>query len=212
MKQLLKNILLSTATIFGIIYNYTTNKRIIYYQNLLYTNWIKSSFKSIGKNVVISKNIDLQGNKIRNITIGNNTKIAKKCILGCWDTQNTFYDAKIIIGDNCHIGEYSHITSINSITIGNGVLTGRYVYISDNNHGNTDLDTLQIPPLKRELYSKGPIHIGDNVWIGDKVAILSGVTIGEGSIIAANAVVTKDVPPYSLVGGIPAKIIKSYNE
>lgn len=61
---------------------------------------------------------------------------------------------------------------------------------------------------KRELEIKGPVIIGDNVWIGDKVSILSGVTIGKGSVIACNAVVTKDVPSYSVVGGVPAKVIK----
>ena len=88
------------------------------------------------------------------------------------------------------------------------MLTGRYVYISDNNHGDTEFDTLKIRPLRRKLSCRGDVIIGNNVWIGDKVAILSGVTIGDGAIIASNAVVTKDVPPYSVVGGVPAKIIK----
>jgi len=105
----------------------------------------------------------------------------------------------------------THITAINSITIGDSVLTGQYVHISDNNHGNTDLESFLIVPIKRKLRYKGPAKIEDNVWIGDKVAILSGFTVGEGSIIAANAVVTKDVPPYSIVGEIPAKIIRTYN-
>lgn len=55
---------------------------------------------------------------------------------------------------------------------------------------------------------KGPVKIGDNVWIGDRATILSGVTIGEGAIIAANAVLTHDVPAYTVVGGVPAKVIK----
>lgn len=58
------------------------------------------------------------------------------------------------------------------------------------------------------IYSKGAIVIGDNVWIGEKAAILAGVTIGEGAIIGANAVVTKNIPPYSIAAGIPARIIK----
>ena len=101
------------------------------------------------------------------------------------------YDPKIVIGDNTY-----------------GVLTGRYVYISDNNHGRTDYESLCQQPSERELDIKGPVIIGDNVWIGDKVTILSNVTIGKGSVIACNAVVTKDVPPYSVVGGVPAKVIK----
>lgn len=89
------------------------------------------------------------------------------------------------------------------------MLTGRYVYISDNNYGKTDYESLCQQPTERKLDIKGPVMIGDNVWIGDKASILSGVTIGKGAIVACNAVVTKDVPPYSVVAGVPAKVIKT---
>lgn len=59
--------------------------------------------------------------------------------------------------------------------------------------------------------SKGPVIIGQNVWVGDKATILPGVTIGDGAVIGANSVVTKDVPPYSIVGGNPAKVLKQLN-
>jgi len=68
--------------------------------------------------------------------------------------------------------------------------------------------TFTIRPADRDLYIKGPVHIGNNVWMGDRVCILSGVTIGDGAVIAANAVVTKYVPAYSVVGGVPAKVLK----
>ena len=71
-----------------------------------------------------------------------------------------------------------------------------------------NLETLHIPPIKRPIYSKGPVIIGDNVWIGDKATILPGVTIGDGAVIAANAVVTKDVPAFCVAAGNPARIIK----
>jgi acetyltransferase-like isoleucine patch superfamily enzyme len=119
------------------------------------------------------------------------------------------FNPQIIIGDNCSIGEYCHITAINKIVIGNGVLTGRWVTITDNSHGSLLLDESDIQPLKRKLQSKGPVVIEDNVWIGDKVTILPDVHIGYGSIIGANAVVTKDVPANCVVGGNPAKIIKN---
>lgn len=147
----------------------------------------------------------------KRITIGKNTYIDSHCIIGAWDyhkATNTRYNPKIEIGDGCHIGEFSHITAINSVVIKNNVLTGRFVLITDNSHGATDKEFLVLPPMKRFLYSKGPVIINDNVWIGDKVTILPGVIIGEGSVIAANSVVTKNVPAYSVVGGNPAKIIK----
>lgn len=110
---------------------------------------------------------------------------------------------KLIIGDCCNFGEYNHLTAFKSIKIGNGVLTGRWVTISDNSHGETSLEHLKIPPAKRLIYSKGEIIIEDNVWIGDKATILVGVKIGE------NSVVTKDIPPYSVVVGNPVRIIKN---
>ena len=63
--------------------------------------------------------------------------------------------------------------------------------------------------FEREVYSKGPVIIEKNVWIGDKVTILPGVTVGQGAVIAANSVVSKDVPAFSVVGGIPAKLLKN---
>jgi acetyltransferase-like isoleucine patch superfamily enzyme len=65
-----------------------------------------------------------------------------------------------------------------------------------------------IPPTQRSLFSKGPVKIGNNVWLGNNVCVMPGVTIGDGAIIGANAVVTHDIPPYSVAGGIPAKVIK----
>jgi acetyltransferase-like isoleucine patch superfamily enzyme len=97
---------------------------------------------------------------------------------------------------------------VNKIIIGNNLLTGKWVTITDNAHGTTDKEALLSPPIERLLSSKGPVIIGNNVWIGDKATILPGVTIGDGAIIGANAVVTKDVPPYSVVVGNPARIIK----
>lgn len=114
----------------------------------------------------------------------------------------------ITIGDNCSFGAFNHITCINKIIIGNGVLTGKWVTITDNSHGETNRATLDIPPAQRAHTSKGPIVIEDNVWICEKATILPGVTIGKGAVIAANAVVTKDVPPYCVVAGAPAIIVK----
>ena len=87
------------------------------------------------------------------------------------------------------------------------------VMITDNSHGHTDnISELKINPIDRPLVSKGPVVIEENVWIGEKVSIMPNVTIGRGSIIAANAVVTKSVPAYSIVGGCPARVIKTLSQ
>ena len=96
------------------------------------------------------------------------------------------------------------------MTIGDSLLTGKWVTITDNSHGETDKATLEMRPQERPITSKGPVIIGNNVWIGDKATILPGVTVGDGAVIAANAVVTKDVPAYSVVGGNPARVIRSH--
>jgi acetyltransferase-like isoleucine patch superfamily enzyme len=83
------------------------------------------------------------------------------------------------------------------------------VTITDNSHGSSDEIYQGVPPVKRKLYTKGPVEIGNNVWIGDKATILPGVTIGDNCIVAANAVVTKSIPENSIVAGNPAKVIKT---
>ncbi len=144
-------------------------------------------------------------------TIGEGCYFGKMAVLTAWDEyEEESFTPEIKIGKECNFGDYLHLTCINRIVIGNTVLTGRWVTITDNGHGNTDDETLRIPPAKRPLVSKGPVIIGNNVWIGDKATILPGVTIGDGAVIAANTVVSKDVPPFSVVAGNPARIIKSY--
>lgn len=145
----------------------------------------------------------------RYITIGNCTHIGNGCVITAWDktADGGTHTPVIRIGSNCSIGEYNNITATHWIEIGDNLLTGRWVTITDNSHGTTDTESLQIEPLMRPVISKGPVIIGKNVWIGDKATILPGVTIGEGAVIGANSVVTKDVAPYTVVAGIPAKEI-----
>ena len=143
------------------------------------------------------------------ISIGKDTIIQKGVILTAWEKygKQTFAPS-IKIGNNTMIGEHAHITACKEIIIGNNVLTGRRIYISDNAHGNSSKEEIDIPPIQRPLHVKGSVIIEDNVWIGERVCILSGVHIGKGAIIAANAVVTHDVPAACIVGGVPAKVIK----
>lgn len=143
-------------------------------------------------------------------SIDKYTSFGKMAVLTAWDEYaDESFTPEVKIGEHCNFGDYLHLTCINKIVIGDNVLTGRWVTISDNGHGETDYYNLQISPAKRKLSCKGPVEIGNNVWIGDKATILSGVRIGEGSVIAANAVVSKDIPAYSVAAGNPAQIIKT---
>lgn len=151
------------------------------------------------------------------ISIGEHTGFGDWIYLTAWDSFNCIVDGKEIlqhltpqlsIGNGCNFGAFNHITCANHIQIGNRILTGKWVTITDNDHGKTDMESLHMNPIKRSICSKGPVVIGDDVWIGDKATILAGVTIGDGAVIAANAVVTKDVPAYCVAAGNPARIIK----
>lgn len=166
---------------------------------------LKGGFNHFGKNTLLAPGVKIL--TPQNVSIGDNSSIMSNCIIETCVTNSK--NPELTIGDKVSIGEYSHITCTNRIVIGNGVLTGRFVLITDNSHGNITEEEADIPPLSREIHSNGPVFIGDNVWIGDKATILPNVTIGKGSIIAANAVVTKDVPEYSVVAGVPARIIKT---
>ena len=173
--------------------------------NKLFNYVIHRCFKEIKGNLYYPH--ALKG--LQYISIGHDTRLFRGAILTAWDEYaGCHYQPSIHIGSNCCIGEHCHITACHSITIGDNLLTGRYVYISDNAHGEAMASLLETPPVLRPLHVKGPVVIGNNVWIGESARILSGVTIGDGAIIGANAVVTHDVPSGAVVGGVPAKVIK----
>lgn len=118
------------------------------------------------------------------------------------------YCPRITIGNGCWIGIRNSFACINSIEIGNNVLFAGYVHITDHSHGYEDIS---MPVAQQPLISKGGVVIEDQCWLGFGCEILSGVHIGKHSIVAARAVVTKNVPPYSIVAGNPARIVKKYN-
>lgn len=119
---------------------------------------------------------------------------------------------RLQIGDNCQINDYVHIGVINSVIIGNNVLIASKVFISDHNHGDFENDPeMNISPAQRKLTAT-PTKICDNAWLGEGVMVLPGVTIGKHSIIGAGAIVTKDIPEYSIAVGNPARVTKQYNK
>lgn len=142
------------------------------------------------------------------ISIGEGSVLHRHTLMEVARRETKDAVPKIVVGKNCHIGEYNHFSSYEHIEIGDGLLTGRYVLITDNSHGLFGGKDKNIPPHERAIVSKGPIIIGKNVWLGDCVAIMANVTIGDGAIVAAHSVVTHDVPPFSLVAGVPARIVK----
>lgn len=169
--------------------------------------WTTAKFKSCPPSVNFNEICKLSGCDC--ITIGENTVFGKGLFLTAVSNYyNQHFNPELTIGHHCNFGAYNHITCSNKISIGDYCLTGKWITISDNNHGTSDRESLKLHPESRRITSKGPVIIGNNVWIGDKASILSGVTIGESAVIAANSVVTKDVPAYCVVAGNPAVVIK----
>ena len=190
----------------GRIFSYNLYKTIqISFTRRLRSYWLHGIFKKCHHSVSFGKIGTIHGSKC--ISIAQKTSFGDFFYLTTWP-EYTKEAPSLEIGANCNFGAYNHITCTNKVIIGNNILTGKWVTISDNNHGSTSSESLSIPPIQRPIISKGPVIIGNNVWIGDKATILSGVHIGDGVVIAANAVVTKNIPSFSVVAGNPAKIIK----
>ena len=144
------------------------------------------------------------------ISIGRNSLIGKKIWLEAFDKYlGQVFTPEITIGENVYIGNYACITAINSIKIGNGCLISEYVYISDHSHGVNPGS--QLRPSLQNLNSKGPVLIGENTFLGFRVCVLPGVQLGKNCVVGANSVVTKSFPDNSMIGGIPAKLIKQYS-
>lgn len=152
----------------------------------------------VGKNVKIYEEVKLALRRGCPINIGDNVSIEKGVVI------STSESGKIIIGNNVYIGEYSILTSNAEIEIGDDVLISPHNNIVDFDHIYKDRYKL----VNQQGVVARKITIKQDVWIGSGCKILMGVTIGEGAVIGAGSIVTKDVLPYNVVAGNPAKTIK----
>lgn len=209
MKQVIKKLLNFLLWLFSHIYTYRLHCWFNDKRKGVYTMWIRTFLGEVGEKSRFERPLLLQGGGLHCIKIGSHTFIAHHTVIGCWEHYgNEHFEPEIIIGDYCSIGEYCHLTAIQKISIGDGLLTGRFVYIGDNAHGGLSYEEADTRPVRRHLTSKGEIRIGRNVWIGDKVSIFGGVTIGDNVIVGAGSIVTHDIPANCMVAGAPAKIVK----
>lgn len=141
------------------------------------------------------------------ISIGEGTSLMHGTIFHVFNYRDLPH-AGIHVGKNCFFGEYTCIRGQGGVRIGDGVYTGTQVQIAAVNHVYTDPDTL----IKDQGITAEGITIEDDVWLGSNVIVVDGVTIGKGSVVGAGAVVTKDLPPYSVAVGMPARVIKDRRE
>jgi acetyltransferase-like isoleucine patch superfamily enzyme len=177
----------------------------------LYTWLIKKKFHSFGKSSIVKPILNSTNEKF--ISVGENVDIGAFCRI----TVSTEFGGhkvksdnkvRIKIGDNVSIGNNSFLSANNNIEVGKNVIMSSYVFVTDHDHGFGNIEkSLHEQPLTEG----GFVTIGNDVFLGVKSSILKNVAIGERAVIAANAVVTKDVPAYSIVAGNPARIIKKYD-
>ncbi|WP_405332246.1 Coenzyme F420 hydrogenase/dehydrogenase, beta subunit C-terminal domain [Fibrobacter sp.] len=172
--------------------------RLRYYKKIL--GGCSSNF-SMGENIVMSNpQCVYLGEKVG---VGANTYFGPVT-----NYMGVAYNPKIIIGDGTWVGKNCSFAAINKVEIGKNVLFAGHVHITDHSHGYEDVTK---PMNLQRLTSKGPVIIEDDCWLGFSSEILSGVHIGKHSVVAARAVVTKDVPAFSIVAGNPARVIKKYD-
>jgi lipopolysaccharide O-acetyltransferase len=167
-------------------------------------------FKSRAKRIQKSyfdRTVTIKG--ARYLTVGYDTRVLKDSSIEIFDS---YFDQQlqpaVIIGNHCWIGVRTQLIGAGKLKIGNDVFVAADVYITTLNHG--------MDPQNSTTYGLQPLQIqdvalGDGCWIGTKVVILPGVTIGKRSIVGAGSIVTKSIPDYSIAVGNPAKVIKKYD-
>ena len=205
---MIQNILYRIGYIVFIIIPPSILKQLRIRLNQTYSLWKSHEFYKSSSTTYIQYPLYLHGGK--HISTGKNFNCGLRLRLEAYDKHlDHEFKPKITIGDNVSINHDCHIGAINEIVIEDGVLIASKVFITDHYHGEINSEAIITPPSQRKLFSKGPVRIGKNVWIGEGAVILPNTTIGDNSIIGANSVISKSVPENSIVGGNPAKIIRS---
>ncbi|MDO5526103.1 MAG: DapH/DapD/GlmU-related protein [Prevotella sp.] len=164
-----------------------------------YIRLLAPLYQQRGRGCKIYGSVRMDTPPYRKFVLGRRSVVESFCCI-----NNAVGD--VIIGDNTRIG--LHCTVIGPVEIGSNVNLAQGIVVTALNHNFTDCTRR----IDEQGISTAKVTIGNDVWIGANATVLPGVTIGNHSVVAAGAVVTKDVPSYSLVGGVPAKILKKLKE
>ena len=166
------------------------------WKRLYFTAMLNTDLKDVDFSVQCDGRVYVIGTG--NITIG------RRCRLGMAVELTTMEQGRIHLGNDIRINRGCTLTSYSEIFIDDFVIMGEFSSVRDANHG---IDKRS--PMRYQPHTSSPIIINRDVWIGRGCCILPGVTLGEGSVIGANSVVTRDIPAFSIAAGVPAKIIRS---
>lgn len=153
--------------------------------------------------LILEDYCEIQGISQQGIIFGNNVSVGSFTVVRPSGYYSRQIGQGLVVGDNSSLGINCYIGCGGGVTIGKNVMMGPYVSIHSENHNHSEDNV----PMKDQGVSRGKVVIEDDCWLGAGSRILSGVTIGQGSIVAAGAIVTKSCPPYSKLAGVPAKII-----
>lgn len=178
----------------------------------LYSIWVSRTypFASIGRSVSFHFTSQVDRQRATRIRLGNSVSLRKDAWLNV-ATEDPDGDPTIILEDNCHIGYGSIISARNRIYLEQNVLVGQSVLMVDHNHGYEDVTA---PVIDQGITEGGKIRIGQGTWIGHGAAIVcprGELTIGRNCVVAVNSVVMQSIPDYSVVVGIPARVIRQYD-
>ncbi len=205
--------------IFSFVYPYKVSRILQAIRNSIYTGWISRKFNKFAGRV--EGTLVLNGSQY--ISIGKKTIIQDRVRLLAYDKfHNQSFSPEIIVGKNSIIQKDCFLSAVDKIEIGDNVAVTEHTMILDNIHGDfqdnhlTFYESLDVPDVfmqnafTRPLSSKGPVIIENDVHIGMFCLILPGTVIGHHSVIAAHSVVSRKIPPYSLVAGNPAEIVLTF--
>jgi acetyltransferase-like isoleucine patch superfamily enzyme len=178
----------------------------------VYSNWVSLTypFASIGRGVLFHFTSKVSRQRAPRISLGNSVRLLDHVWLNV-ATSDPTGEPTIVIEDNCSIGCGSIISAKNRVHLGRDILVGQHVVIQDHGHAYEDLE---VPIIKQGITNGGAIRIGEGSWIGRGTAILCSkgeLRIGRHCVISANSVVTRNIPDYSVVFGVPATIIRQYD-
>ena len=158
---------------------------------------------STGHSVIVGSYSKLDCLGDNGIQLGDNSTIGHYCIIKVSGTLSDLGKG-ILIGDNVGIGDFCHIGGAGGVVIGDDTIIGAYFSVHPENHNFDDLNS----PIRKQGVNRQGITVGSNCWIGAKVTLLDGCVVGDGCVVAAGSVVKGVFPNNSIIGGIPAKVLK----
>ncbi len=160
-----------------------------------------------GKGLRIDRNCFIDALSVEGIFFGNSCSIGKNTTIECSGSLKSIGKG-LVVGNNVGMGTHGFFGCAGGVEIGDNTILGNYVSLHSENHNFHSVDV----PIRLQGVTRQGIKIGKDCWLGAKVTVLDGAQIGDGCVVAAGAVVRGIIPPYSVVGGVPAKVIKSRND